>query len=171
MNPRQARSRLQRPQYRPRRGGTTPPNVTRTGRDGRSARPPRTVRLTGRALYGGCSRRFVRRYPAGLKTSDALRSTAKSGRERTAEQDHAAGGRSRREVELEDGSVVRASIALLQHNHAVYPYIRYTVDGRTVTRYAGPVKGRTREAVRVFQGALLRGSDAPSLSVGQARDP
>jgi DNA mismatch endonuclease (patch repair protein) len=73
-----------------------------------------------------------------------LKSKAESMRERAAEQDRAAGGRRRREIRLADGSVVRASVALLQHRRAVYAYLRYSVNGRTVTRYVGPVRSRTR---------------------------
>src|SRR5262245_57695801 len=75
-----------------------------------------------------------------------FRSEASSPRERSLEQDRAAGGRARRRVSLNDRRDGLASVALLQHHHAVFAYLRFTEDSKTVTRYIGPVKGRTRDA-------------------------
>lgn len=64
-----------------------------------------------------------------------------------AEQDRAAGGRSARTVRLLDGGTATASIRLqrLPKSRRVYAYLRYSVDGRTKTRYAGDATANTRE--------------------------
>jgi hypothetical protein len=64
-----------------------------------------------------------------------------------AEQDKAAGGRHRRLVQLSSGRQARASIALkhLPKTRKVYAYLRYSVDGKTVTKYVGDVTAETRK--------------------------
>lgn len=68
--------------------------------------------------------------------------------ERSAEQDHAAGGHQARAVELPDGRTVSASIELklLPKSRRLYSYLRFSVDGRTHNRYVGEVDEPTREA-------------------------
>lgn len=63
-----------------------------------------------------------------------------------AEQDAAAGGRSRRHVELADGSRPLGSIELkFLGGRRVYAYLRYMRAGKTVSRYVGEAEGSTRE--------------------------
>ncbi len=66
--------------------------------------------------------------------------------ERTAEQDKAAGGLTARQVKLADGRTATASIRLkrLPKSRRVYAYLRYSVDGKTITKYAGDATAKTR---------------------------
>jgi hypothetical protein len=67
--------------------------------------------------------------------------------ERGAEQDKAAGGLTARQVKLADGRTATASIRLkrLPKSRRVYAYLRYSVDGKTITKYAGDATAKTRE--------------------------
>jgi DNA mismatch endonuclease (patch repair protein) len=66
--------------------------------------------------------------------------------EATREQDEAAGGRSRRVVELDGGAPATASVELklLPKSRRVYAYLRYARDGRTANVYIGQVDGESR---------------------------
>jgi hypothetical protein len=68
--------------------------------------------------------------------------------ERAAEQDRAAGGPTARQVKLADGRTATGSIRLqrLPKSRRVYAYLRYSVDGRTITKYAGDATAKTRES-------------------------
>jgi DNA mismatch endonuclease (patch repair protein) len=63
-----------------------------------------------------------------------------------AEQDKAAGGRAARAVRLLNGGTATASIRLhrLPKSRRVYAYLRYSVDGKTRTKYAGDATADTR---------------------------
>lgn len=63
------------------------------------------------------------------------------------EQDTAAGGRRRRLVKLATGRSARASIRLknLPKSRKVYAYLRYSVDGKTITKYVGDATAETRD--------------------------
>lgn len=68
-----------------------------------------------------------------------------------AEQDGAAGGRNRRQVRLSGGRSATASIRLkrLPSSRRVYAYLRYSLAGKTITKYVGDVTAPTRlEALR-----------------------
>lgn len=74
-----------------------------------------------------------------------------SGADYAAEQDEAAGGRARRLVSLPGGGSAMASIRLkcLPHSRRVYAYLRYSLAGKTVTKYVGDATAPTRfEALR-----------------------
>lgn len=76
---------------------------------------------------------------------------AGSGADYAAEQDEAAGGRSRRQVSLPGGGSAMASIRLkcLPNSRRVYAYLRYSLAGKTVTKYVGDATAPTRlEALR-----------------------
>lgn len=65
----------------------------------------------------------------------------------SSEQDRAAGGREARLIEIDGGSVARASIELKQHsseNDTYWAYLRWSVGGRTATRYLGRTSGKSR---------------------------
>jgi DNA mismatch endonuclease, patch repair protein len=64
-----------------------------------------------------------------------------------AEQDKAAGGRAARAIRLLDGRTATASIRLqhLPKSRRVYAYLRYSVDGKTITKYIGDATAKTRE--------------------------
>ena len=68
--------------------------------------------------------------------------------ERSAEQDHAAGGRDRRRIQLESGRWATASVELkrLPKGRRVYGYLRYSEGGQTVNCYIGDVTAGTRAA-------------------------
>lgn len=63
------------------------------------------------------------------------------------EQDKAAGGRAARTVKLLEGGTATASIRLkhLPKSRRVYAYLRYSVDGKTRTKYVGDATASTRE--------------------------
>lgn len=65
----------------------------------------------------------------------------------SAVQDRAAGGRERRKVTLEDGSLATTSVELKQPHdgRAVWAYLRWFANGKTTNRYIGRVRGSTRE--------------------------
>jgi len=68
-----------------------------------------------------------------------------------AEQDGAAGGRARRQIQLPGGSSATASIRLksLPKSRRVYAYLRYSSAGKTITTYVGDATASTRlEALR-----------------------
>jgi hypothetical protein len=71
---------------------------------------------------------------------------SRSRAEAVQEQDQAAGGESRRQVQLTDGSVRNASIELknVQSRRRIYAYLRYSVKGRTVNLYVGQVTQSSR---------------------------
>lgn len=62
------------------------------------------------------------------------------------EQDRAAGSRAARKISTDDGRVATASIELKQFhpNGAVWAYLRWSIDGKTTTRYLGRVEGGSR---------------------------
>jgi hypothetical protein len=62
------------------------------------------------------------------------------------EQDDAAGGRSFRRVVCPDGSSRYASIELKRVNarRRIYAYLRYSYQGKTVSRYVGQVRQSSR---------------------------
>jgi hypothetical protein len=66
--------------------------------------------------------------------------------QQAAEQDKAAGGRSARTVKLLDGRTATASIRLkhLPKSRRVYAYLRYSVGGKTRTKYVGDATASTR---------------------------
>jgi DNA mismatch endonuclease (patch repair protein) len=66
---------------------------------------------------------------------------------RAAEQDHAAGGRSNRLVELTNGQTATASISLqhFKRSRRVYAYLRYKSGGHTTQRYVGDATASNRE--------------------------
>ncbi len=72
--------------------------------------------------------------------------TGRSRAEATAEQDLSAGAPSRRLVSLPDGRSARASIELKKNPKArrIYANLRYSVDGKTVTKYVGEVSESSR---------------------------
>lgn len=68
-----------------------------------------------------------------------------------AEQDGAAGGRNRRQIRLPEGRLATASIRLkhLPNSRKVYAYLRYSLAGKTITKYIGDATAPTRlEALR-----------------------
>ncbi len=67
------------------------------------------------------------------------RSAGRSSRDFSEEQDRAAGGRERRRVVTSDGRHVHASVVLKKPSNRLYAYIRYSIDGRTWTKYVGDV--------------------------------
>lgn len=72
--------------------------------------------------------------------------------EHSAEQDRAAGGRKARMVKLLDGGSAIGSIRLqrLPKSRRVYAYLRYSVDGKTRTKYVGDATMDTRaEALKL----------------------
>lgn len=71
----------------------------------------------------------------------------------TNEQDEAAGGSERRQLYIEDGKLVNASISvrLFKQGHQHYAYLQFKHDYKTVTRYVGQVSA---------------GSKAESLAIG-----
>jgi len=82
--------------------------------------------------------------------------------EHAAEQDKAAGGRAARAVKLLDGGTASASIRLkhLPKSRRVYAYLRYSVGGKTRTKYVGDATANTRtralkQAWRKAQGSGL----------------
>lgn len=66
--------------------------------------------------------------------------------EHAAEQDKAAGGRAARAVKLVEGGTATASIRLkhLPKSRRVYAYLRYSVGGKTRTKYVGDATVNTR---------------------------
>lgn len=62
------------------------------------------------------------------------------------EQDATAGGRDRRQVRLPGGGAATASVRLkcLPNSRRVYAYLRYSMSGRTVTKYVGDATAPTR---------------------------
>jgi DNA mismatch endonuclease (patch repair protein) len=79
-----------------------------------------------------------------------------------AEQDQAAGGRERRQVQLGGGKTALGSIELKQpwkRGGRTYAYLRYSDRGRTVNRYVGSATAATRqEALRLgWQAAHAKG--------------
>jgi hypothetical protein len=81
----------------------------------------------------------VWRVPAGSSTDYAT------------EQDEAAGGHNRRLINLPGGGSAMASIRLkcLPNSRRVYAYLRYSLAGKTVTKYVGDATAPTRhEALR-----------------------
>lgn len=62
------------------------------------------------------------------------------------EQDKAAGGLAARSVKLANGGVATASICLkhLPKSRRVYAYLRYSVNGKTRTKYVGDATASTR---------------------------
>jgi hypothetical protein len=64
------------------------------------------------------------------------------------EQDAAAGGRRRRLIDLGAGLTARASIRLknLPKSRRIYAYLRYSLDGKTITKYVGDVTNDDRGA-------------------------
>jgi DNA mismatch endonuclease (patch repair protein) len=76
---------------------------------------------------------------------------------RTAEQDHAAGGRVYRTVWLDDGRRATASIHLeaIKRSRRVYAYLRYKAGGRNYRIYVGDASAETRaEALRRAWGLV-----------------
>lgn len=64
----------------------------------------------------------------------------------TDEQNNAAGGAERRQLDIGDGKVVNASIAvrLFKQGHQLYGYLQFKHDYKTVTRYVGQVSAKTK---------------------------
>lgn len=81
--------------------------------------------------------------------------------ERSAEQDHAAGGHQARFIELPDGRTITASIELKvpPKSRRVYAYLRFSVADKTYNRYVGQVAEPTRAAnlMRAWQLAHEKG--------------
>lgn len=67
-------------------------------------------------------------------------------RRSTSEQDRAAGGREARLIVNVDGRTARASIELKRFGDAetYWAYLRWSVDGQTLTRYLGRTRGKSR---------------------------
>lgn len=64
------------------------------------------------------------------------------------EQDLAAGGRHHREIQHPDGLTSLASVELkrIRGGYSIYAYLRYTLGGRTISRYVGNVTSESRAA-------------------------
>jgi len=64
------------------------------------------------------------------------------------EQNKAAGGNHRRAIRLETGGIAVGSVVLkaLKRDGKVHAYLRWTVDGRQVSRSLGPVSNATRKS-------------------------
>lgn len=62
------------------------------------------------------------------------------------EQNMAAGGEEARRIQLPDGTTRSASIELKRVSgyHRIYAYLRYSIEGRTVSRYVGQVSESSR---------------------------
>jgi hypothetical protein len=62
------------------------------------------------------------------------------------EQNKAAGGEAARRIQLSDGSSRSASVELKRVNghHRIYAYLRYSNQGRTISRYIGQVSQSSR---------------------------
>jgi DNA mismatch endonuclease (patch repair protein) len=94
--------------------------------------------------------------------------------ERRAEQDEAAGGREARELTLEDGRKVVASIALRAPpaGRRIYAYLRWSVTGKTQERYVCEVDDSSRdvnlaEAWRQARANGLVGQGTPEEERGR----
>ncbi len=61
------------------------------------------------------------------------------------QQDAAAGGREMRELRLDDGSVVTASLEILQSGYNLWGYLRFKNGAATTRKYVGRVTADTRE--------------------------
>lgn len=64
------------------------------------------------------------------------------------EQDLAVGGLARRELRLDDGTVVVASVAARRYRRTpnqCYGYLQFKAHGKTITKYIGRVTASTRE--------------------------
>lgn len=77
------------------------------------------------------------------------------------EQNQAVGGAQLRELRLEDGTVVTASVAIrsfkpYKKSHQVYGYLQFKVHGKTVTKYIGKVTAATRTDALQIGWHLLR---------------
>jgi hypothetical protein len=82
---------------------------------------------------------------------EVWRVPAGSGPDYAAEQDAAAGGPSRRQISLPGGGSAVGSIRLkrLPNSRRVYAYLRYSLAGKTITKYVGDATASTRpEALR-----------------------
>jgi len=92
---------------------------------------------------------------------------------RTAEQDHAAGGRHRRTVDLGDGRFACASIELkvLPKTRRIRAYLRWSDKGRSPAKYVGEVDQETRAANLAQAWQMARASgllvEEPSLEESQ----
>jgi hypothetical protein len=93
---------------------------------------------------------------------------------RTSEQDRAAGGRDRRQVELGHGKRATASVTLthLGASSAVYAYLRLRIAGRDIARYIGVVtaaENRFSALQSAWQHVHERGLLDPEKLCSEAR--
>lgn len=82
----------------------------------------------------------------GIPDSAWKAARTRSRAEATQEQNEAAGGEAARRVQLFDGSSRSASVELKRVNgyHRIYAYLRYSIQGRTTSRYIGQVSQSSR---------------------------
>jgi hypothetical protein len=95
------------------------------------------------------------RWATAVPRPDVWKVPAGSSADYAAEQDEAAGGRDRRQVRLPGGGSATASIRLkcFPNSRRVYAYLRYSLAGKTVTKYVGDVTAPSRlEALRKAWG-------------------
>ena len=64
----------------------------------------------------------------------------------TEEQDKAAGGAMRRQLRVEDGAIVVASVSVrtFKKSKQLYGYLQFKLDNKTVTRYIGNVSADSK---------------------------
>ena len=76
----------------------------------------------------------------------------------TIEQDTAAGGLAQRQLRLNDGVIVVASISVrsFKRSHQLYGYLQFKRDKKTVTRYVGNVTAETKLEALVIGWRKLR---------------
>lgn len=94
------------------------------------------------------------------------------------EQDQAAGGEAARRVQLSDGTVRSASVELkrLNGHHRIYAYLRYSIQGRTISRYIGQVSQSSRfenlkQAWTLARQNLLASEDLGRADSARAEHP
>ncbi|MFN9279155.1 MAG: hypothetical protein ACK6DW_05360 [Betaproteobacteria bacterium] len=71
-------------------------------------------------------------------------------------QDAAAGGRHLRELVIEEGHLVMASIEALKSGHNMWGYLRFKIGGRTIRRYVGRVTAPTPDECLQLGWKLVR---------------
>jgi hypothetical protein len=61
-------------------------------------------------------------------------------------QDKAAGGATRRQLRVEDGAIVVASVSVrsFKRSKQLYGYLQFKLDNKTVTRYIGNVSADSK---------------------------
>ena len=79
-------------------------------------------------------------------------------KEKTEEQDLAAGGAEFRKIQLDDGVVATASIdvRVLPRSYQDWAWIRFKTGGKTLKRYIGRVTSETRELSLALAWRMVR---------------